>query len=529
MSLRKGKFEFRNNFNFNSLNTWEGGFSIFDFPQEELIIENDFLSLGNRPQLIAGTGLHYQISEDDYISINGNIRSHDTDALLTSFSTTKIDKITDSVDVLSDDNEDRDFYTANLNYNKHLPCAKTNVFAGLQWSQYHRGLRNSIFNERNTTGSLLTQKRDQDFDIQVLAGRLDIETQIGKGNRLELGTNIYRGNSNAFQAFDLLDQQTTFESNYIYKENNYAYYGQVIGSLEGIQYTIGLRTESTNFFGKFETESEPLIDSGQTNVFPRVNLSYRIDSLSSINFNFSSSISRPNYLNASSITTYVTPYIEYRRNVNLVPSPARFISINYQYAQQSFNITAYTRNNLVQQSVIFDEPSGRIINSPENFDLERGLNIRINNQYSYKKWNVNTVSLFATNQLKDTRGLSSKVIPYLYLYVNNRFSLPKNLFISFNAYAITARNSGIFKRNGRFVIGASISKRIGSINISLNATDILRNMNFRETYTINDIMNSTTYFGDIKSFSLSMRYSFGKTFKSNYQNDNVDENLDRMR
>jgi len=210
----------------------------------------------------------------------------------------------------------------------------------------------------------------------VLAGRVDIEQPLSSDARLEVGTNIYRGTATAFQAIEDITGPTDQQRDYIYREHNYAFYGQVSGSVSGINYTVGVRTESTDFYGKFEDEASPLIDRKQTNVFPRANLSYRVDSLSSFNLNFSSSISRPDYLNASSITTYITPYIEYQRNINLVPSPARYLSINYQYGQQSINITAYTRDNLVQQSANFDEESQRIITGPENFDLERGLYIR---------------------------------------------------------------------------------------------------------------------------------------------------------
>lgn len=526
MSVRKGQFELRNNFNYNLLQLWEGGNSQINIPSKGIRTSNDYLSLGLRPQFVGGVGLHYQLSERDYLSINGNFRTQNTTADLTSSSITAINSIIDSVDVASEDNADRDFYTANINYNTHI--RSTTIFSGLQWSQYHRGLRNTIWTDRLATGRVPTQFRDQDFDINVLAGRVDIEQPLAEDTRLEVGTNIYRGDALAYQHIEDLAQSTPLQRDYEYKEHNYAFYGQVSGRLYDVNYTLGVRTESTDFYGKFADEVSPLIDRQQTNVFPRANLSFRIDSLSSVNINFSSSISRPDYLNASSITTYITPYIEYERNINLVPSPARYLSVNYQYGQQSFNITAYTRDNLVQQSAYFDEESERIITGPENFDLERGINLRINNRYNYKRWSVNTSARFVINQLQDQRGEAVAVTPFLYLYANNRFALPKRLAISINAYHITARNSGIYFRNSRFVLGASLTKTWGPVTLSLNATDILRKMNFEETYTVNGIENSTVYLGDVKSFAASIRYTFGRTFRSNYQNDAVDENLNRL-
>lgn len=528
LSLRKSKIEFRHNFNYNALQLWEGGKTDLAVPKKDINIANDFLSLSTRPELVGGTGIYYQISDTDYLSVNSSLRTHNTTGDITSNSSTAIGSTIDTVEVLSEDTADRDFYTANVNYNKYLAKANTTIFTGLQWSQYHRGLTNEIYTDRPDSEPLLTQERDQDFNIEVLAVRLDMETQLTDNTALELGTNIYSGSSRAYQYFEFNNPRNTLERNYSYQEKNYAFYGQVVGSTSGINYTLGLRTESTSFYGKFDEETTPLIDRSQTNIFPRLNLSYRIDSLSSLNLNFSSSISRPDYLNASSITTYVTPYIEYQRNVNLVPSPARYLSINYQYSQQSVNITAYTRDNLVQQSVFFDEESERIINSPENFDLERGINLMLNNQFSYKNWSINTVARYSINQLKDERGVARKVTPYLYLYANNRIVLPRQFTISINAFAITSRDSGLYNRNGRFVVGVSASKRLGPLSISLNATDIFRQQNFEEVYTINDISNTNVYFGDIKSLSLSLRYSFGKIFRSNYQNDDVDENLNRM-
>lgn len=525
-SLRSAGLEAKINLGYNQLGTWEGGDYEMHAPAGDLRFSNSSVADGIRPQIVGGAGVYYQINKGDYISLNASTRHHTTDVPVITNSVNEIENRVEEIYSKTEEDEVRGFTSVNFNYNDGFNGGKSNLLYGLQFSDYYRNVSSEIFNTIGTSMPINDQSRRQEFGIKVLAGRIDFETELNKGQRLELGTNVYRGDANAYQFIRL--GSDGMPTDYDYLESNLAFYGQVNSAYKGVRYVLGLRSESTRFFGEFEGETTPAIDASQTNFFPRLNLSFNIDSIQRINLNFSSSISRPDYLNASSISTFLTPYLEYSRNPNLRPSIAQYLSLTYQYDQQSLNITAYNRKNVVQQNFRYDEESGRIIQSPENFNLEEGLNIRVNNNFAYGIWSFDHMTMFSFNRLKDDRALAQKVRPFLYLYGNHRFRLGKGFTFALNGYYLSRRNSGVYDRNSMLIIGSTLTKRIGAFNLSLGATDILRQANFESVSTINGVFTNSQQYADQKSYSIALRYNFGKRFKSNYRTVDTDENLRRM-
>lgn len=529
INTKLNKWEFRTNINFNALQPWEGFESKILKIEDLYLVTNNTTSFGQRPQWTGGLGVFYEINEDDYLSFNSSFRAFRDFSQIENVDYNYFGYGQSTGLTFSDDLGRRSFYTANVNYNKGLKKLGTNIFTGLQVSRYNRALVNDIFYGSNENNLNLIQKRDQDYLVNVLAGKIDVEKKLFNQLNWESGTNIYTANAKALIFIDGLDNGILINSDYDYSERNIAFYTQLDGTFNKLNYTIGLRSEATQFYGKFVAIEKPVVDREQHNFFPRVNLSYTIDTVQSINLNFSSSIFRPNYLNASSITTFISPFVEYSRNPNLVPSIAQFLSLNYQYKQQSFNITGYQRNNVVQQSVTYDEARDLLISSPENFDYEQGINIRLNNNYSYKWYSLNHVSMFSINQLVDERATELlNVRPFFYISSNHRITLPKQVVFSVNFWMLSKRNSGIVERNAMYVLGSSLSKRYKKWNFSLNANDIFRQMNYGEMFSVNGISSENTFYADGQSIALSLRYSFGKQFKASFKNENVDENLRRM-
>lgn len=529
-ALKKNKLELKTNFAYNQIGTWESIRNLLAIPTREVLLEQASVSTGPRPQFVIGGGAYYGFGEDDYLSVNANLRTHTTHAPITTSSTLKQAALTDRIASFVDGYENRHFFTSNLNYNKRWKPIKSNLFMGLQYSNYLRDLENSISNDYNKMGMELSQLRYQKYTIDVWAGRMDVEKTFETGQKWEIGINYYQADADAFLDFNFLDQAEEVLSNYDYEERNYAAYTQLSGQTQALDYSFGLRSETATVQGGFREEIDLLIDRKQTVLFPRATLNVTLDSASSLSFNYAKSIRRPNYSNASSISTFIHPFLEFTRNANLQPTITNEWSINLQHRNQSLNFSYYERKNPVFFSVDYDEAADRIIMSPQNFQQERGLNIQLTSPITHQFWTMTNLLLLSINEVKDERAIIGGTKPYLYYYSNHQFRLPKDWTLGAFVWGLTARQEGIFERNAYAIVGGSINKTINEkLHIGLSVDDLFRAMVLEENYTINQIDAESAYIIDRRAFTLSLRYSFGKISKSTYKNREVDEYLNRIR
>ncbi len=525
-NFKKNKLELRTNFAYNAIRFWEKLKGSDAINSQNLQIDRTSLSIGDRPQFVIGGGLHYQINKGDYISAQANTRFFTDNGDLETNSLIQQGQETDAVETFSEDSSDRSFFTSNINYNKKLKAS--NLFMGLQYSKYSRDLDSEISNNFNDTEFLLSQNRYQKYTIDAYSFRTDFEKKIQE-IKWETGINIYYADALALQDFEFLNPPLDLISNYDYLEQNYAAYLQASGSINKMTYTAGLRSETTIVEGGFRNSDTLVIDRTNPVLFPRLNLNIPIDSTKTLTLNYSKSIRRPNYLNASSITTFINPNIEYTRNANLRSTISQELSLNFQFNTQSI-ILSYTHSKYpVNTSIVYDPVNDRLISSPDNFDQESGYSIRFVSPLSYKFWNTTNVAMLSLNKLKDERATSFEVKPYLYFYSGNRFTLSPTAHFNINLFGISRRYTGAIIQEPIFSASVGISKRFKKLTASVNYSDIFSTMNWESRYTINQINNETFFFGNATDLNFSLRYSFGKISKSNYKNKDVDDNINRMR
>ncbi|MEO1624832.1 MAG: outer membrane beta-barrel family protein [Bacteroidota bacterium] len=528
-SVKKNKWEVRSNFSYNQLVIWERIASELEVLPQQIELEQTALSTGPRPQFIFGTGVYRQLGKGDYLSANANLRTHTTEAPITTQSTFGKEGLVDAIESLSEEEEERHFFTSNLNYNNELTGIGRNFFAGFQYSNYGRALKSLISNNFNETGFELDQDRDQDFSIDAWSVRADFEKNIGNGIRWESGINLYLALADALVDFQFFQTADRLQSEYLYEETNYAAYTQLSGQWKKASYTLGLRAEKTSVEGGFSDAGDLLIDRDQLLFFPRLTFSTPLDSNKTLSFNYGVSVRRPNYLSASSISTFITPFVEYSRNANLRPTIIHEASLNFQYKNQSVRLNYVDQQYVVSQSARYEEASGRVITSPENFDRERGFDLVLVNPLNFGKWTMTNYLVGSWRKINDPRAMEMRVRPYAYYYSDHRFKLPAGVTAGFSVWGFSRRLQGAFERNAFAIFNASVQRTFfKNWQFSVTATDIFRNMIAEETFQINEVQSRSTFFADFRNFSFALRYSFGKISKSQYQNKNVDENLDRI-
>lgn len=529
-ALKKKAWEWKANFSYNQIGIWESVSNQLNIPSLPAALDQSSVSTGPRPQFIIGGGFHYQIGNGEYLSANSSLRTHTTAAPITTNSTLLQAMELDRIFSFVDGYENRSFFSANLNYSKHLKSSKSKVFLGLQYSSYLRDLSNQIFNDYNDQGLVFSQERYQEYTIDALAARFDYEKNFSNDHRWESGLNYYRASADAFLDFDFLGASPSLLSNYDYEERNYAAYTQLSGQGTKWDYALGLRSESTTVQGGFQEETGLVIDRKRTILFPKATFNWQLDTLQTMSINYAKTIQRPNYLNASSISTFVHPFLEYTRNANLQPTINEDFSLNYQYRNHSLSITYFNREFPVYVAVNYDEQQGRLVQSPQNFDRETGFDIRLTSPFTYKFWSMTNFLMLSQVKVRDERAQLGGTKPYLYYYSSHNFRLPEKWTLGLYCWGLSRQFQGIFERNAYWLLGGSINKQFPKgLQMGIYFDDIFRALKLKEGYRINQIDARTLYLLDRRTFGLSLRYAFGNISNSGFQNRDVDENLNRMK
>ncbi|KIA93089.1 TonB-dependent receptor [Flavobacterium sp. KMS] len=523
-SFKKNKLEWKANFNYNQLQPWENHSIDYEIANANIVSDYDVEAYTKRKQYIFGGGLFYKINEDDYFSfsINSKLQKDTFDINTSTYN--KKDKVENNVVTFSDNDSNKDFVNAFLNYSKKIKAIDTQVFTGLQYSNFDQGLWSEVENNFNDTEFGLTQIRDQKFKVGVFLGRIDIEKKFKNEMKFEVG-GLY-SSADSKSDFDIFYSETNKNvlSHYDFKEQNLAGYSQLSGKIKKVDFSVGIRVENTNVNGKFKTDLLPLIDKNYTNFFPKAELTFLIDSTKSISVNYAKSISRPNYSSLSQGTTYINPYFLYGRNINLDPTIINEISSTFQYHDKSVKLSYYQNTNPVYNSFIYDEEQNIMTFKDINFDKETGFNLDFTLPFTYRFWTTTNSLVFILEKIEDKSAMFLASKPYLYYYSNNEFKLPKGFTLTVSGWGLTKQNKGVFERNERFIVDMALSKSFfKNWNCTLTCNNVFNSNIEEEQFTINNVSSKARYQVDWHEISIAIKYSFGKIKDSQFKEKNVDD------
>ncbi len=527
-SIKSGKIEWKANVQHNFATRFEGLDGILSSTANNYDGRFNGTSIGPRHQYLFGGGMYMQLNETDYFSVNANGRIQTETAVVNTNSyiiqnnveTTAMTKIKDFVS--------RPFGNASLNYQKSLKKIKGELFTGFQYSQYSINKIASIMNNFNNTSLLESERRLQNFLVDVGVARIDFRKTLSNNINWETGGNINTSLSNSVFSIDYVPANG-FSSRYKYNENNQALYTQFSGREKKIDWLAGLRLENTIITGRLNDSSKLLVDRKFLYLFPRAKFSYQIDTQKQINVNYARNISRPSYSNANQVSNYITPFLERANNINIMPNITDEVSVNYQFRDYTLEATAYQTANPSWYVTQDDTALNKVTMINTNLEKMLGATLSLTVPVSYK-WYVGNNVLFAqVQQIKDNRAKQNAIKPIYYLYSNNQFKLPQRFTFTLTGWINTKQQIGIFERQQQFAVDLSLSKVfLKKFTCTVNAFDIFRSLNYVESYQINGIYSSTTYLENQKEFSINLKYSFGAIKEARFKNREVNENSNRL-
>ena len=336
VNLKKKKLELKTNFQYNQIKNWEGNAYDFRINNQNIQSSYDVTAVTTRPQFIIGTGAYYEIDSVNNISINTTIRPQSETFPINTNSYLKNSIVDDHVLTNSLNKSSKLFTTTNLNYNRNFKKLEAQLFVGAQYSTLNQTLESNIFDNYNNTQFNLSQERKQNNKVDVFTARADVEKTFNNKMKLETGVNFSAPTSTSLVNIEKYNPVSNTSSNYQYNEKDYAAYTQLSGSIKKVDYSVGVRVETTDVKGKFRDSASFLVDKNNTQLFPKINIDVPIDSLLTLNLNYAKTIDRPNFSSISEVTTYINPYFEWSNNTHISPSVTNEISATLQHKEKSF-------------------------------------------------------------------------------------------------------------------------------------------------------------------------------------------------
>jgi hypothetical protein len=527
-SYKKKKLELKGNFEYNQYKDWYPSDANFRIDSPVIISNYSLLYFAKVPQFIAGAGAFYQINTDDYFSMAANVRTQNENRILTTNSYTKLNGAESNVISTNNRQNPETFFNSNLNYNKKLKKINGGLFIGAQYSGFQKKSIANIYNNFNDTQDSLAEYRYQKSNVDVVSGRIDFDKTFTNKMKFETGINISNAKSKSLFTINSYVPPGTTYWNYLYKESDYAGYAQLSGKIKKISYVAGLRLENTNVQSGY-VDSALIINRKNADLFPRITVDVPLDSTKTLTFNYSKSITRPDYSSAVQQLTYVNPYFEWASNVNINPSTEDIFFINLTYKDYAVKLGYYMDNGPVNTSFTYNPQDTLLIRQDVNYKSSHGTFLNLTIPFKYKFFTSNNVASIEWDDIQTPQAVSGSSTPYFYLSSFNEFALPKKYIFSITGWSLSNQNQGAIQHGGLFNVDAAVSKVFfKKLNCAAGVNNIFNSNNYQESFAINGVHYSGTFYG-IREVFVSLKYSFGSIKDSKYTNKQVDENSNRLK
>jgi hypothetical protein len=529
-SFKKNKIEWKANFNYNQQQPWEGHSIEYEILDANIASNYDVAAYTKRLQFIFGGGLFYKMNEEDYflLNINAKLQNGPFDIITATYN--KKDNLENNILTLSDNKSKKNFINSFLNYSKRVKIIDAQVFTGFQYSNFDQDEWSQVRNNYNNSKFEVAQNRNQKFNVAVFSGRIDVEKKFKNDIKVELGGLYSEANSKSDLVFFNFETTKNTMNHYDFEEQNIAAYSQISGKVRKVNFSMGIRLENTHAKGKFITDEMPFISKNYANLFPKVQVSFPIDSTKNVSLNYAKSIIRPNYSALSQGSTYINPYFLYERNSNLDPTITNEIAATFQYHDKSIKVSYYKTSKVVVGSFLYDNQQNIMTFKDVNYNKESGFTIEMTLPFTYKFLTSTNSLLLIKNKIEDDSAIFQTSRPYLYYYSNQEFKLPKGYVFALNFWGTTVQKEGVFERNSKFVMDMYFSKTFfKNWNCTLSYNDIFRNTIFKEQFTVNTIHSKSRYLVDSNEVSIAIKYTFGKIKDTQFKEKNIDENQNRIR
>lgn len=417
-----------------------------------------------------------------------------------------------------------------VNYNVVLDSVGSSIFMAAQYTKFKNHVNDFIYEQRLetiTTNSFLNNRIDNNIDI--FSTQIDYNKELGNSKTFEAGARVsyidngsvlnFLSSSNAIN-YALVDSLSNV---FRYKEFIPAAYINLKGKLNSkTNYSVGLRTELTQYSLAVQTTKSFNTDRTYVNLFPSSSITYKATKDLSYNVSIASRISRVNYRNLNPNLVYQDPFTSVQGNPFLLPEKSYSIELNTKY--KTFNLKLgydYTIDPLDGAALRGNSPRSYVlyrINMQKRHNLFTTVSASINN-----KWLTSNSNFTVTysRMFDEVYGfIRNTPKPQIYFYSNNVFKIPKLFNIEVLAVYTGRLRDGLNDDLSRYNITLSAEKSIynNKIKTRFIAYDVFHGIIASGNYNVG---GTAIYFNrrwTTQYFRLALTYNFGKLKKVSFSN-----------
>lgn len=455
-----------------------------------------------------------------------------------------------SLDQITDGNNNGQFHTFSLNYQKKFDNPDQELMIDANWNmgRFNRESTQYIdyFNDAYDR-NVLFDKKDVTADKNNRAVvNINYSHPFTKNLRLETGYNLNYTKRHAdydyyWDGFSVRDTATSYVFNSTeYIHALYATLGYTYGKWSG---QIGLRGEVvTNEATKEMTGKEDIsFDKNYTSPFPTLHLSYQISQTQSAQFSYSRRINRPNMFTMMPNVDLSNPeYIRFG-NPDIDPEYTNAIELGYSkiFPKTTVFASAYyrqTNNRISWFNFLWTEENarrygfdwvldiagdevdkGKLAMTSLNIDKSSNYGIElIIDQQITKWWKMNLSANFFGSYTDATLVNDNEINSFNWdAKINSTMNLPHSWVVQFSAQYSAPRKTIQGEQAYFFFSDIAIKKSLNKkASLSLRFTDVFRTMR-RQGKTITD---------DYVAFNFGRPYRRAITLNFSYRFGNEDIN-----
>nr|WP_299346655.1 outer membrane beta-barrel protein [Allomuricauda sp.] len=478
-------------------------------------------------------GGQYDISEDSYISMEFNGAYEDMGGDQLSDNTIIDNEIGlyNSVLEMEDLNRKNIF---NLNYSTQLDSLGTNLFIGGQYASYKNSFDNDINESSIIDGVESNSKLNNsgEGNIQIVSVQLDY-TKVYDKSSLEMGGKFAYVNNTSFTDFFDLEEDgtsirdTELSNNFQYDERVPALYLNFSKRLnENTNYSLGFRTELTDYTLFTSVDGGAVIEDNYINVFPNASFDTKLSKNTNIFITYSSRIRRPSYETLNPFVIYQDEFTSIRGNPNLQPSRIHSFETGGTYKDWNLKFGyTYTIDRITRAAFQLENSSREYVLQTINFDREHAFFASLSRNINLKWWqSINTI-IINYNELIDNTGVFEirDNEPSFYFYSQNSFTIGDLFTFYLTGWYLSDLQDGIYLRKNQSTVNIGVEKLFfgDTLKLNLDFNDVFQGIradgNYRSGTT--DIIYGNRFNTNFIRFSAS--YNFGNLKKSSYKNKKV--------
>ena len=483
-----------------------------------------------------GAGLQYDYQKDSYLSLQYAGYSKQLGGQ--QLSNNRIEDI-ESISFYESTIDRKEKYKNNnlsFNFNHTLDTLSSSFFLGGQYANFKINTNNPIFEQRiESDGNSSNQFQNKsDLDIDIFSLQTDFTKVYSNKNIIELGAKysfVENGSRNQFLVVGADNQLSINEelsNQFTYQESVLAAYASVKGAFnESLSYSLGLRSEYTDYQLNLSQVQDQSIANQYLNLFPKISLYKQFSDQYTLNISYAASITRVPYQRLNPVLYYQDPYTSIQGNPASVPEKTHALDIASNFKKTTFKVGYnYTIDPFGGGAIRGKDPKSYIL-IRLNFDRQHEWYTSVSRTFE-TSWltSANTFSLRYTNIIDtefDFYDVGAK--PTMYVYSNNRIPIGKLGHMELLFWYKGNDYEGLYHRHSSWSSSLTLEKSFfdNALTCRFIANDLFHSVRAAGTYSIGE---TDIYFHrhwNTNYFRASVQYNFGQLKKSGYKNKAIGE------